>query len=124
MQQYVSFKSILIVYIFKTKSALKILCFLQYRNLHTSEVTKKAAYCSHIDYIIYYELNSLNYESIGQFEALNRRATEAEKQVLTFFCVNNFFSKSTKVDVIFVCVANSRDLSGLRHMKQSYFLYN
>ena len=33
----------------------------------------------------YFEQNSLNYDSIGQFEALNRRVTEVPKQLLTFY---------------------------------------
>ena len=64
---------------------LVMVFFCNSSNLHTREVSNKTSYCSHIDYIIYYEPNSLHYGSIGQFKAQNRRATEVPKQLLTFY---------------------------------------
>ena len=46
-------------------------------------------YCSHIDYIIHY--GQLDYDIIGQFESLNRRALKCRSRCWVFTCVNNWF---------------------------------
>lgn len=93
------------------------------RNPHTRGILSFTFTSLDMDYIMYYGQNILNYDSISQLEALDRRTIEV--QLLTFTCVNNwyFFNRvyNSWRHFCFRCTKSATEAIW-RHKIQNYFL--